>query len=273
MAFGSVVVIRSMQRARERRSKSHRKLAADEVDRKDENDQERRRVVARNADLPRFSGTLLEKHRSLLGSKSEQLRWVTLDPAEATLSVWEGPPSEAGSPGSSFSGSSPPPGKVSRKGRAYSMAKLVEVDSNPSFRNIFLRFEGASHLSLVAESDEDFQRWMDAFTVYDWSLPSFMSESPAVDNEVLPDISPLCHVSVRDRNESGGRNAPPCNFETAYHQCFMDEPSPEPAPGFRDWCNQAEEYDTGAMESKAVMPSMGIINQTKGLSPRFAGKL
>jgi len=254
--------------------------ASDEADRKcriARNEQERCKVVERCKDLPRFSGMLIEKHRTFLGSESEELRWVTLDPPEATISVWDGPPSEVGSPGSSFSGSGTPrkAGRRCRAGKAYSMAKLVEVDSNPSFRNIFLRFEGASHLSFVAESDQDFHRWMDALNVYDWSLPSFMSESPAVDDQGLRDTSPgvRSRSLVRDRNVSGGRNAPPCNFQTAYNQCVMGEPNPEPAPGFRNWCNQEEEYDTGAMESKAVMPSMGISDQTKGLSPRFAGKL
>ena len=41
------------------------------------------------------------------------------------------------------------------------------------------------------------------------------------------------------------------------------EPNPEPAPGYSD-----EEYDTGSMEAKSVMWSMGITSQTKGLTPR-----
>lgn len=44
------------------------------------------------------------------------------------------------------------------------MERLEELDSNPSFRNIFLRFEGTGGtLCLTAPDDGEFNRWMCVF--------------------------------------------------------------------------------------------------------------
>lgn len=134
----------------------------------------------------------MELRRSLLGGDSEQLRWVVLEPATASLSVWERPPAEDAmtlmdksrkGPRTAtaedamtlidflpqgfarrFHGTDTPP-KAPRK--VYSMRKLVDVDANPAFRNIFLHFEGTdSVLCFTAEEKQDFEEWMSVLQLY-----------------------------------------------------------------------------------------------------------
>lgn len=274
MAFNAVVYHRVQQA---RGCPRHRRQSSlDKVDkcRAAEEDQElRKQATARNAELlGRYTGMLIEKHRGLLGGESEQHRWVVLDPPEGTLSVWDRQPREA-SFTISGSGPSPPPGKHEVPRKVYSLDKLAEVDSNPSFRNIYLHFKGAA-VSLVAETDEDFRRWMAAFAAYDVSSPNrgymlpadvrqlSMAKPEALRGRSSSSLSRSCSP-VRDRSMSRGRNKQiHCDFRTAYHQCCMTEPNPEPAPGFHEACN-LETYDIGSLEPKAVIPSMGIMEHLK----------
>merc|ERR1719253_630270 len=217
---------------------------------------------------------LVEKHRSLLGGDSEQPRWVVLDPQEASLSLWDHSIREASN--TLGGASSPPQAKAPRK--IYSMEKLVEVDSNPTFRNIHLCFEGDYRLHLVAELDEEFRRWMDAFEAYDISQDSTQGLSTGK-SEARPlqrggDCGPPSEPCSPKRTRSPkpwttprGHQHSSCSFRNGYDKCYVVEPNPEPSPGFEEICEH-EDYDTGSMEQKAVMPSMGIMDHKRGLTPR-----
>lgn len=130
------------------------------------------------ATLPRLAAELKELQRSSLGGKSsERSRWVVLDPVEGTLSVWDhapeptslDAPSERSQPSLAswlFGRCTVEIGrKLPRK--VFFMEKLEMMDSNPVFRNIFLRFEGdGSSLCLTAATEAEFQRWMGSLSQY-----------------------------------------------------------------------------------------------------------
>lgn len=122
-----------------------------------QHDQERRKQIAMlNAERPRLTGALIKKCHGFLG-EFDQHCWVTLDPQESRLSIWETKPN------SKHFG--PPPGKKPKN--ELSMDKLVEVDHNPVFRMIFLTFQGeAQQLHLVSQSDEVFREWYNALAAY-----------------------------------------------------------------------------------------------------------
>jgi len=299
--FANIVVIHSMQRASRRNTGTQKSSAFAKAKEEHCAEKARREVAASNTELPRLAGMLVEKHRGLLGGESDHLRWVVLDPREATLSLWNRPPREAGTT-AAVAGSNQSATHSPRKRKAdsprwhvfgnssetprkvYPMGKLVAVDSNPTFQNIFLLFEGAESVSLVADRAEDFQQWMDAFALYDASRASAQRDEPEAHvlkvgkGDSLAG-QPRCLAldgCVTPRRHLEPQT--PRSFQAAYEQCrfaepgpepalgpLVDrvEPNPEPAPGYSD-----EEYDTGSMEAKSVMWSMGITSQTKGLSPR-----
>jgi len=176
-----VAVVHSIQR----HARQHRRPESDEIYRDESgnvpatepmSDQERREVVEGNISMPRLAGMLLESSRGLLGRDSDQARWVVLNPAVGKLSIWDRPPEKdeelPGAPemlslpqgrGPFASGARCP--KAPRK--VYSMQKFMDIDSNPSFRNMFIRFEGEKNvLCITASGQEEFQEWMDAFHAY-----------------------------------------------------------------------------------------------------------
>eukprot|EP00747_Dinoflagellata_sp_TGD_P130510 gnl/TRDRNA2_/TRDRNA2_174840_c0_seq2.p1 gnl/TRDRNA2_/TRDRNA2_174840_c0~~gnl/TRDRNA2_/TRDRNA2_174840_c0_seq2.p1 ORF type:complete len:307 (+),score=28.36 gnl/TRDRNA2_/TRDRNA2_174840_c0_seq2:52-972(+) len=53
-----------------------------------------RQAVARNRMLPRFAGSFLETRHNIWGTCSKRSRWVVLDPAAGTLTLWDRPPAE-----------------------------------------------------------------------------------------------------------------------------------------------------------------------------------
>lgn len=183
----NVAVIHSVMHRANRRSR----WSDDEVSREGSgnvppegrvSERERRQIAERNTALPRLAGVLIESSRGMLGGESEQPRWVVLDPREKTLSIWERPPHEDASLPEASELMRTPRGrgpfnsgavccpKVPKK--AYSMEKFRDADSNPSFRNMFVRFEGASNVVCITAVDqEDFQRWMEAFDAYNVKRP------------------------------------------------------------------------------------------------------
>jgi len=278
----SVAVIRSVQRSCGRSTSRRGRGPAKEASSTLEEDQERRRrVAACNVELPKFAGTLIEKHRDCFGTQTGHQRWVVLDPAEATLSIWDQMRREA-------------PRKV------FSMIKIVEVDSNPSFRNIFLWFEKGESVALTAERSEDFQGWMDAFAAYDVSRVMAQPEqSLALQIEATHRQQAVLQATNGEafspnQSESPQRSKSPqrgctrqtnkqaeqrcteqlCNFRAQYQKCYLSEPSPEPAPGFQDekrvrvrtesepspepWAYEKREdtdrfdYNTGPMETNPL---------------------
>jgi hypothetical protein len=194
------------------------------------------------------------------------------------------------------------------------MDKLVAIDSNPSFRAMFLRFEGADNINLLADREEDFHRWMDAFSAYDTSRQTVQPEmsleaaieaawqSGRLTEEALTEEARISHdrrshspgkresgrasarqsskgssTTAASRGESPEHN---WNHQAVYRQCYVMEPHPEPvsSPGFHQIYQQVkriaqEEYDPGDAECKAVLPSMGIIDHTLGLTPRLSSPL
>jgi len=252
-----------------------------------EKQEQRRQVAAHNAMNPKFAGMLIENHRDVFGGQTRNQRWVVLDPAEATLSIWDQLRREA-------------PKKV------FSMNKITEVDSNPSFRNIFLWFEGGGSVSFAAEKTEDFEDWMGAFAAYDGNhgvaqpeqCLAAQHEAAHRQRAVLPaktsdmiDSGPVLLPRRSSKEGSGPKRGSSAdrgsNFFTIYRQCYLSEPSPEPAPGFqgadknkddgshkgqrcpRQQLNvrrESTDYNTGPMEMRAVMPSMGMGEPAQGLS-------
>lgn len=263
-------------------------------------------------DLPRHEGMLMEKHRNLLGQQSEKLRWVILDPREATLSIWDRPPAEAGC----VFGGKGAPGKAPRK--VFSMDKLSGVDSNKTYRSLFISFEGGDSVSLSADREEDFRRWLQAVADYSdvsrstapklglehfvslgaklEAIHEFASAQPERQFSSHPDehggkfefkvqgrsLEIAVHPSPPQKPQKDpGSTLPGAKqpvFDSLYRKIYQAEPNPEPGPGFNDLYNQnlrkghLDEYDTGAVEHKAITPSMGIMdNSPLGLyAPLFS---
>jgi hypothetical protein len=292
---GSVAVIRSVQRAHNHRRGSRSNRDDDKVAHQAGRiavEEEVRQRMARNAELPRIEGVLVENSRGLLGGESEQLRWVVLDPPKATLSIWDRLPNEANS---AISGTNAHTTiKVPKK--LYSVDKLVEVDFNPAFHKIFLRFEGAS-LCLAAPTAEEFHRWMASLQVYDANavrqevIRANVERAEAASRGASEErcrtrsCSPYTRGGSRERIGSrerlrrtpGSSSGSSIDFQTIFQKCYVAEPSPEPMPDddgysfYEDFAaskRSLEEYDPGSTEAKLVMTSMGLMDHTNGLRGR-----
>jgi hypothetical protein len=227
-------------------------------------------LLARSAELPSLAGELIEKSKGLLGGESEQVRSVVLN--STSLSIWDRQPLEAVDAttiGTSYSQQveSASPRFSGRKRRrssskeqtqtprkVYAMDKLIEVDSNPAFFELFLRFEGAS-LCLVARGEEDFKRWMEAFSAYDMTGTATLSsrlwrtddscdqkQTAVTAHEAKPKSKPLPTLLDHRQNQSSSKST-------------------------FDLCGD-EAYDPGCVEGKAIRSSMGMRDQRKGLSNR-----
>mmetsp|Transcript_61223 Transcript_61223/g.124836 ORF Transcript_61223/g.124836 Transcript_61223/m.124836 type:complete len:248 (-) Transcript_61223:134-877(-) len=225
-----VTVISTVQQAHARRAQSKTLSRADRSSR-DSALLERRRTriakaCARNAtELPRLASTLSEFRGGVLSGGSEQWRWVVLDPAAITLSLWERPP--AGEPDSEalrlFPGSSPW-GAFSSIGaifgsraprKVFSLYMLEEVDSNASFRNIFIRFTSGDSLCLTAPSEEDFRCWLKALESYD--APPLEDE----DEEIAPSFRCMGPKSSNPATRMSSRTpSPPCYAATTRAEAF-----------------------------------------------------
>lgn len=133
-------------------------------------------LPCRNRNLPRFAVRVSELSTTMFFGHKNLPRLAVVDPETALLTIMAQPPREndstnseglkrSSSPislGSLFSSSSwgsrrrdEDPAKTRRR---YSLERLVDVQLNPHFRNVFLRFSDHQQMvCLTAGNDADFE--------------------------------------------------------------------------------------------------------------------
>lgn len=137
-------------------------------------------AVLQNRHLSRVTGRFTLRTKGILCDRSD-LCWVVLEPQSGALKLWSYPPeedcfsldpkdltsfSQASAPSlSCFSGhaSTRPPTAPFKN---IDLEMLRDIDSNPHFRSIFLRFKGTSTWCLTAQSQETFAEWMQTLRCY-----------------------------------------------------------------------------------------------------------
>jgi hypothetical protein len=153
------------------------------------------KAVRRNEAFSRLADHFTLLNKGLISDR-EVLRWVVLDPATATLEIWDRPteddeayvePSTLIRFSKACSSSAPPKAPV----KTFHLGDLRNVDSNPHFWNIFLGFQGCKTCCcLTAPSQEVFDEWMLALNGYDVFDSSAATKSrPCLkDLPVFPDL-------------------------------------------------------------------------------------
>jgi hypothetical protein len=132
------------------------------------------RAVRRNSDVARLAGCFTVLNKTILGERQD-LRWAVLDPAVATLTLWDEPPEEdcasleaqkliRSSRLSKTSGNSRTP-KTPLK--TFDLEEIRNVDCNPHSWNIFMNFSGGASCCLTAPDQRVFSMWMTALNGYD----------------------------------------------------------------------------------------------------------
>lgn len=135
-------------------------------------------LTYQNRHLPRLAGSLKQASTGTFSGMRHKSRWAVLDPQAASLTIYSKPPPEdmerqvSGSSwgswpslGSWFSSGSDSSAKKTLK--IHSLDRLTEVQYNPHFHNIFLRFGSDSHfVCLTAEQESDFNNWVGLLNRY-----------------------------------------------------------------------------------------------------------
>eukprot|EP00747_Dinoflagellata_sp_TGD_P188590 gnl/TRDRNA2_/TRDRNA2_47825_c0_seq1.p1 gnl/TRDRNA2_/TRDRNA2_47825_c0~~gnl/TRDRNA2_/TRDRNA2_47825_c0_seq1.p1 ORF type:complete len:173 (-),score=21.97 gnl/TRDRNA2_/TRDRNA2_47825_c0_seq1:14-532(-) len=153
----STAVIRTILRARQKGARNRKEASCENAAILDV-----AQAVAtiRASGEPRKTGWLWQLDSCIFHRGDMTLRWVVLDPAAATLSIWDRPPRE--DQGSTTPRAPGPRPKAPRK--VLSLESLELAETNEAGRHVFLRFKDGEFLRLTAETAEEFDGWAEALT-------------------------------------------------------------------------------------------------------------
>jgi len=132
------------------------------------------KAVRRNEHKLRLADCFTVLRKGLMHDHNE-LRWLVLDPANASLEIWDYPPEQdAASLDPNMSAKLSKASSKSQSPKAplktLDLENLRNVDSNPHFYNIFFSFtgsKGGGSYCLTAPNQDVFEAWMAGLTGYD----------------------------------------------------------------------------------------------------------
>jgi len=165
------------------------------------------RAVRRNEHKLRLADCFTVLRKGLMHDHNE-LRWLVLDPANASLEIWDYPPEQDAASldpnvlAKLSKASSSLLSKASSKSQSpkaplktLDLENLRNVDSNPHFYNIFFGFtgsKGGGSYCLTAPNQDVFEAWMAGLTGYDvFDAFDATRSRPALKN--LPMFQDLLH--------------------------------------------------------------------------------